>query len=283
MEPLVTAEEQAMVIMAPVPNSDDYTVSVDLWTALTTEIDSVVARIDGGEELAPEDVTNVRSLVKQVESYLTSFNKAMRDAQAKYKGLVAKKLESLGYPKIEAYIQVQRKKQVDDQNARIAAKQAGLRARVEQAMEQTVHVKETALKNELLPAFAARFPVIGSGAKGKDISNWSPYEAIIGNTLKMLDIFFHDKAFDGATNLPVTSATMSQLLAYVRSGDLNLLSVMRQIFAKDAELLTANKLRTEITTKEVALSRIGEILKEEKSADEKLSEIIRITRIAEYL
>lgn len=271
-------------IPAPVPNGNDYTVSAEIWEALKTEINTVVARIDAGEQLSPEDVTNVRSLKKQVETYSTTFNKAMRDAQTKYKDLVNKQLLDLGYNKIDAYILEQRKKQQDEQNTRIATKQNQLRVIVETQLANTVLVKQTALAHELLPAFVSRFPNVNSSAKTKEITNWGPYEAIVKTSLNMLDVFFHDPIFEGAITLPITSATMQQLLKYIRDGQLEHLACMREIFVKDQGYLTQQKLRVEITSKEIALEKITEVLaKEEKSTDQKLAEIDQILRIAQFL
>lgn len=267
-------------IPAPVPNGKDYTVSSEIWEALKDEINVVVNRIEAGEQLSPEDVTNVRSLKKQVEDYLTTFNKAMRDAQAKYKELVHQQLTDLGYDKIETYIVTQRKKQQTEQNTRLIQKRIKLRTLVETQLADTVYVKQTVLANELLPAFTSRFPNVNSSAKTKEISNWGPYEAVVKTTLNMLDVFFGDDVFKGAVTLPITSATMQQLLKYVRDGQLDHLTMMREIFAKDGEYLAQQKLREEITSNEIALDKINTILAEsETSTNEKLTAISQIIRI----
>lgn len=267
-------------IPAPVPNGKDYTVSSEIWEALKDEINVVVNRIEAGEQLSPEDVTNVRSLKKQVEGYLTTFNKAMRDAQAKYKELVHQQLTDLGYDKIETYIVTQRKKQQTEQNTRLIQKRIKLRTLVETQLADTVYVKQTVLANELLPAFTSRFPNVNSSAKTKEISNWGPYEAVVKTTLNMLDVFFGDDVFKGAVTLPITSATMQQLLKYVRDGQLDHLTMMREIFAKDGEYLAQQKLREEITSNEIALDKINTILAEsETSTNEKLTAISQIIRI----
>lgn len=276
----IAAAPAVIQIPAPVPNGKEYTVSSEIWEALKDEINVIVSRIDAGEQLSPEDVTNVRSLKKQVETYLTTFNKAMRDAQTKYKELVSQQLTDLGYDKIETYIVTQRKKQQTEQNTRLVEKQTKLRALVETQLENTIYVKQTVLANELLPAFTSRFPNVNSSAKTKEISNWGPYEAVIKTTLNMLDVFFGDDVFQGAVTLPITSATMQQLLRYVRDGQLDHLTSMREIFAKDADYLAQQKLRAEITSNEVALDKINTILAEsETSTDEKLASISQIIRI----
>lgn len=267
------------LVVAPVPDAAEHTVSAEIWTALTNEINYVAKRIDDGEELTPEDVKKVRSLKNQVEQYLTTFNKAMRDAQTNYKSLIAKRLEILGYGKIENYIQIQKKKQTDEQNKRLVSKQTYLRQMLDVYIAETTYVKDTVLAGNLFPAFTQRFPNVNSSAKDKEIKNWGPYEAVVKTTLHILDTFFNDPIFKGSSLLPVTSATMQQLLKYVREGNLEYLSVMREIFAKDAEYLKTLELRNTIRTKEAAVQKILEIASSEATPDEKLDDIRRIINI----
>ena len=135
----------------------------------------------------------------------------------------------------------------------------------------------------MLPAFAHWFPNVNSSAKDKNILNWEPYEATIKTVLNMLDVFFADPIFPGAVNLPITSATMQQLLAYVLDGDLERLKVMRQIYDQDRPILEEQKLRLQITDKEIALAQIAAIIEQEGSTEEKLCAIGKIIRIAEQL
>ena len=274
---------ESLIIAAPVPNPKEYTVSAEIWMALKEEINSVAARIDAGEELTPEDVVNVKALRKQVGQYLTTFNKAMRGAQEDYKNLLTKQLADIGYPKIENYILQQREKQTAEQNARIAEKQNQLAEILAAKLAETKILKDTALATELLPAFVHRFPNINSAAKTKEIANWGPYEAVIKTTLNILDVFFGDPIFTGAVLLPVTSATMQQLLTYVREGDVKQLSDMRNVFQRDAEYLKILALKKELRTKADALEKITDIVKQEQSDDQKIIEIARIIRIAETL
>lgn len=267
------------LVVAPVPDAAEHTVSAEIWTALTNEINYVAKRIDDGEELTPEDVKKVRSLKNQVEQYLTTFNKAMWDAQTNYKSLIAKRLEILGYGKIENYIQIQKKKQTDEQNKRLVSKQTYLRQMLDVYIAETTYVKDTVLAGNLFPAFTQRFPNVNSSAKDKEIKNWGPYEAVVKTTLHILDTFFNDPIFKGSSLLPVTSATMQQLLKYVREGNLEYLSVMREIFAKDAEYLKTLELRNTIRTKEAAVQKILEIASSEATPDEKLDDIRRIINI----
>lgn len=279
-EDSITTEESTTLIAAPVVNPEEHTVNAELWNALTAEINTVVARIDNNEELTPEDVQRVRGLKKEVEDYLTTFNRAMKDAQATYKSLIAKQLESLGYTRIETYIAAQRQKQTNEQNDRLSKKMNTLKTLIGNVLAGTTYVKNTALVGELTSLICVRFPAIKSAAKNKDITNWEPYEAIIKTNLEMLDTFFGDPIFKGAVTLPLSSSTMQQLMKYLRSGDINELREMRVIFARDKPHLDHQKLVEVITSKEVALDIIRNYMNSTDSADNKLANMSKVINIA---
>ena len=274
--------EESLVV-APVLDASEYTVSNTVWEALTEEINAVVTRIDAGEELVPEDVSRVRQLKNQVDSYLSAFNKAMRTAQTNYKELLANQLQQLGYDKIDSYIQMKRAKQTEEQNQRLLTKQTAFNELVSVALTSTTHVKDTALATELLPALMHRFPKLNSASKNAEVVNWGPYQSVIETTMKMLDCFFADKSFEGATRLPITSATYQQLLSYVRDGNLEHLKIMRDVFAKDTHYLEMVTLRDEITTKDIGLSKIESLLLSDLSIDDKVANINKIMSIVNNL
>lgn len=267
------------LVRASVPNPEEYTVSAEIWEALTTEINTVVGRIDAGEVLTNEDVKKVRSLKKQVDTYLTTFNKAMRSAQDSYKQVIAKQLDDLGYNKIEVYIQKQHAAQVQEQNQRMSAKMGKLKEIIDAKIEGTAKLKETTLASELLPAFTSRFPEINSGAKNKEVSNWAPYEAVITSVVRILDAFFCQ--YPKTCQLPLMSATMRNLLQYVKDGNIEHISDMPSAIKADEHLIRQWELRQEITDEGVALNKIHDILEQEElSAREKLNRIGTIIQIA---
>ena len=267
------------LVRASVPNPEEYTVSAEIWEALTTEINTVVGRIDAGEVLTNEDVKKVRSLKKQVDTYLTTFNKAMRSAQDSYKQVIAKQLDDLGYNKIEVYIQKQHAVQVQEQNQRMSAKMGKLKEIIDAKIEGTAKLKETTLASELLPAFTSRFPEINSGAKNKEVSNWAPYEAVITSVVRILDAFFCQ--YPKTCQLPLMSATMRNLLQYVKDGNIEHISDMPSAIKADEHLIRQWELRQEITDEGVALNKIHDILEQEElSAREKLNRIGTIIQIA---
>lgn len=267
------------LVRASVPNPEEYTVSAEIWDALTTEINTVAGRIDAGEILTNEDVKKVRSLKKQVDTYLTTFNKAMRSAQDSYKQVIAKQLDDLGYNKIEVYIQKQHAAQVQEQNQRMSAKMGKLKEIIDAKIEGTITLKKTTLAAELLPAFTSRFPEINSGAKNKEVSNWAPYEAVITSVVRILDAFFCQ--YPKTCQLPLMSATMRNLLQYVKDGNIEHISDMPSAIKADEHLIHQWELRQEITDEGVALNKIHDILEQEElSAREKLNRIGTVIQIA---
>lgn len=276
-------KKEPAIILAPVPDARDYTLSAEIWGTLMEEIDNVTGRIAAGEELVPEDVARVRALKKQVDSYLTAFNKACKASQDKYKKLVEQQLNSFGYPVIEQYIDKKRKEQANNQTLKIAEKQKQLHSIIKERVDATYALKDTALAGNLFSAFTYRFPNVNSAAKDKEINNWEPYKSVIDSTIMVLDVFFTDPSYAGAMQLPITSATMQCLLSYVRDGNANRLLTIGGQFAKDAGILKNTRLRQEIKDKGTALTRIKGIMEQELPVDEKIRGIADIIRIAETL
>lgn len=270
-------------IVPPVPDAKKHTMSSEIWSALISEINGLAKRIKNKEELVPDDVARVRALRKQVDNYLTVFNKSLNNARDSYKRLVEKQLADIGYPFIEQYIAVQRGKQTEQWNKVIAEKQGRLHEIVLDAVNGTMFVKDTQIAGSILPAFTHRFPKVNSAAKDNEIKNWSPYQAVVSQTVMVLDVFFSDEAYKTARMLPIASATMQALLSYVRDGNIGHLTNMKGLLEKDAEQINMAVLRQEITTKELALKRISSIMKQELPADKKIKGIADIIRIAENL
>lgn len=248
-------------LSVPVISASGYTVSAELWQQLEDEIKLVSDRIEAGEDMVPEDVAKVRSLKSQVDAYVTSFNKAARDAQAKYRRLIDERLAELGFPKVEAFIAKKREEQTRTTNERITVKMDTLRNLTEGLLSRTVKLKDTSLAQELLPAFAARFPKVQSGAKNAEIKNWTPYYQIVSHTITVLDMFFQEPIYADAVLLPLHSGTMRELLAYVKDGGAAHLTKILDIYEADAPLLRVEKLKRSLHGKEDGLRHIASVLK----------------------
>lgn len=254
----------ATELLVPVPAAADYSVSAELWQRLEDEIQMVSRRIDNGDELVPDDVVNVQKLKKQVDTYVTSFNKAMRDAQGKYRKLVDSRLTELGFNKIEQFVAEKRHEQSTAQNNRISYKMESLRNLSEGLIAQTKRLKDVPVAKELLPAFTARFPKVQSGAKTNDIMDWTPYFAIMSRTVNILDTFFCDPKYEDAALLPLSSGTIRELLAYVKDGKDEHLANVQVKYKEDQGYIRVEKLRAVLVSKEDGLQRIRKILDDMK-------------------
>lgn len=254
------AAERSAEMLAPVPSAADHSVSADLWNRLEAEIEAVSVRIDAGEKLVPDDITNVRKLKSEVDSYVTGFNKAMRDAMDNYKKMVARRLADLGFDRIEQFVAMKRAEQSRDQDARIAVKMDALKMLSDGLIARTTKLKDMSVASELLPAFVARFPKVQSGAKGNDITDWKPYFSVMYHTVMVMDTFFNDPVYADAGLLPIYSGTIRELLAYARDGKQEHLEAVRTKYGQDAELIRIEKLRRSLTSKEDGIFHIRHIL-----------------------
>lgn len=248
--------------LAPVPSASDYTVSADLWQRLEAEIQSVSARIEGGDELTPDDVKNVKALRNQVESYVTDFGRAMKSAEAEYKRMVNQRLNDLGYNVIEEFTAKKRQEQKSLENGRITAKMENLKTIVDGLLARTSKLKDLPMSKELLPAFTARFPNVQSGAKSKDINDWKPYFAVIQRVLNIMDTFFCDPKYEDAALLPLHSGTIRELLSYARDGKEEHIANVVARFREDQTIIETEKLKQELKTKADGIEHIQNILEE---------------------
>lgn len=273
-----TTQTKTTELLAPVPAASDYSVSADLWQRLEEEIQIVSQRIENGEELMPEDVANVRKLKSQVDSYATSFNKAMRDAQGKYRGMLDRRLTELGYDTIEQFVAKKKQEQSNIQNARIAYKMGTLKNLSDGLLERTERLKDTPMAKELLPAFTARFPKIQSGAKNNDINDWKPYFAVMSHAVSVMDTFFRDPKYEDAILLPIYSGTIRELLAYAKDGSEEHLANVKVKYQEDQYLIRTEKLKQSMKTKAEGVEHIQKIL-EDMGDLSSLSEAVKTMRM----
>lgn len=272
-------------LSVPVPTAADYSVSAELWERLESEVKSVSARIQAGEELIPDDVTNVRKLKTQVDQYVTSFNKAMRESQDKYKKMISGMLTNIGYDFIEEFVAKKKQEQSIIQNNRIAYKMESLKNLSDGLLARTKRLKDVPMAKELLPAFTARFPKVQSGAKNNDINDWKPYFNIMLHTVTVMDTFFCDPKYEDAVLLPLHSGTIRELLAYVKDGKEEHLANVKIKFKEDEYFIREEKLKRSIKSKADGINYIQQILEDmnDSSGISEAAKQVRIEQIWEEI
>ena len=257
----------ATELLAPVPSASDYSVSADLWQRLEDEVIAVSNRIAAGDDLVPDDVANVQKLKKQVDNYVTGFNKAIRDASSDYRKLVDRRLAEIGFNNIEEFVHKKRQEQTAEQNKRIAYKMEMLKNISEQLIIRTKTLKDTPVAKELLPAFVARFPKVQSGAKTNAIDDWRPYFNIMAHAVSLLVAFFADPQYEDAVMLPLYSTTIRELLAYARDGNPNHLENLKEHYKEDQEYIRIEKMKQRLLTTEDGIKEIQGILEDIDNMD----------------
>lgn len=257
----------ATELLAPMPSAADYSVSAELWQRLEDEIILVSDRIKAGEELVPDDVVNVQKLKKQVDNYVTGFNRAIRDASVDYRKLVDRRLTEIGFNTIDDFVKKKRQEQTAEQDKRVAYKMGMLKNIAEQLIMRTKILKDMPVAKELLPAFVARFPKVQSGAKSNDINDWRPYFNIMAHTVSLIDTFFSDPGYEDATFLPLYSSTIKELLAYARDGNPEHLEDFKSRYEEDQKYIREEKLRQRLQTKEDGIREISSILEDINNMD----------------
>ena len=251
--------EEVLPEIVPVVDLSEHAIANELWEALESEIHTVVTKIDSGEALAPEDVKRAQSLRRQVEDHTAEFKRAMVRAQKGYQTEVAKRLQDMGYNRIETYVQGKRNEQTAEQNARLTLKMDTLTEIVQAVTSETNLVKDTSLAPGLNTLFTARFPNVKSAAKTKDINDWEPYRQVIRANLELVDAFLMDERYADAWAYPVHSKTMQQIIKYLRDGDIEHMTTMKEAYDADQSIREDLFLRENVTTKAQTLALIGEL------------------------
>lgn len=266
--------------IVPVVDLSEHTIANELWEALESEIRTVVTKIDSGEELAPEDVKRAQSLRRQVENHTTEFKRTMVLLQKGYQSEVAKRLHNIGYSRIETYVQDKRNEQTAEQNARLALKMETLTEIVQAVASETNLVKNTALAPGLNTLFTTRFPNVKSAAKTKDINDWEPYRQVIRANLTLVDAFLMDERYADAWTYPIHSKTMQQITKYLRDGDVEHMTTMKEAYDADQSIREDIFLRENVTTKAQTIALIGELASGDTSNTNEI--LINIARLVAH-
>lgn len=262
-------------------NVDDHIVSDDIWETIEQEITSVVAEIDAGTELTPQDVKRVRSLRNQIDDYVKSFNRAMVSAQKDYKASVQRMLDDLGYDRIESYIKMKRSEQTAAENERVQEKLDTFTTIVNDAVQNTTVVKDVIPSSDIVSLFYNRFEKLKSGAKSKMVSDWIPYRAVVDANLETVDALLQENP--AIRILPSMSMTMKAITNFLRTGDDTSLQNITEVMKQDKPLLEQAVLRQQMHTKADALNMIKEVYESEATDTDKIDNISKIMGVASQL
>lgn len=254
--------------------SEQYEVSPELWTELESEIRAVVAKIQSGEQMTPDDVANVKNLNKRIDEFGTKYNRALTAAGKEYKSRLVTRKTELGYDLITQFIAHKKAEQDAAINARLSAKLEHFNRLLNNALVEHPYINSTGLRETVINNFIGRFPKVNSGAESNEIKNWTPIETVINTSLGVVEEKL--QATPVMMQLPIYSQTMKSFSAYLRTGDVSNLDNLTEKLTNDRPLLETVILKSQLQSESDVVAMISSIIASEVSDNEKLAQISKV-------
>ena len=251
----------------------NYQIAASTWDAISNEVRRLKMSIDNDVELTPEDVKEVRRLVKLVTNASTEYNKALTASYKNYKAMLSQKLNEIGYDVIDAYIVKKRNEQQSIVSERLTAKVDKFTRIVHEALEQTQKLKRASFAQAIPSQMLVLFPKVNSGAITNDIADWTPISFMVKQVIDHAETKMNDLIL----SLPSTSNVANTFGQYFRSADRGLLVDMIAVIKQDEEWLMNKHIATQLNSEQDVLSMI-EQLAHEKS-DQSLAQIRKLLTI----
>lgn len=270
------SEKKESNVALPEFDNSQYMVQSTVWNELTTETTRLNQLIDSGYALTPEDVKDVRALAKTVKDYGVLYRRAITKRATEYKNLLNTKLTEIGYDKIEQYVDIQKRKAAKERNDRLTDKLNTFSKLVDTCLAKTKAVRNSRFTSLVASNLAHRYPSINSGAKAKEIKDWSIIKLTIQNSLNAVDVVLLE--YPILLDLPASSSSINTILSYLSTGNDDFLSdnVMHDAMIQDEELIRNIAVKKQITNDHDALDQISKILNNDMTESNKVKSIYRL-------
>ena len=253
--------------------TNNYQISASTWDAISAEVQRLTPAIQADKDLTPDDVKEVRRLVKLINDASSAYNKALTASYKEYKAMLSKKLNEIGYGYIDEYITKKRNEQQTAISNRLNAKVERFTEIVHLAIHKTNLLKNSQFTASIPSQMMALFPKINSGAINNEISDWAPIELVVNDIISHAD----EKMIELFTQLPATSNTAKTFGQYFTKGDRVLLANIMDVVRTDQEWLMNRHIAQQMQT-EIDLLGMIEAVAHDKT-DESLSQIRRLISI----
>lgn len=251
----------------------NYQIATSTWDAITHEVSRLTPLIESNADLTPDDVKEIKRLVKEVENASKEYNKALTASYKQYKTMLSHKLEEIGYSTIDKYIIKRRKEQQDAISTRLTNKINKFTEMVRDAISKTTNLKNTTFTAPIPSQMLALFPSVNSGAVSKDISDWSPIELMVNELITYADT----KTNTLITELPATSFVANTFGQFFTTGDRSLLDNINEVLRNDSEWLMNRHVALQLDSEATLLKTIAEIAGE--NTPESVAQIKRLLTI----
>lgn len=258
-----------------------YMVPETMWHDIENEINELRQRIANNDDIQPEDVVQVQNLVKQVDDFGTNYTRAINKTSKEYKAYLQYKLKELKYDEITAYIAKRRAEHDKEVTARMTAKIAKLNEIINNELALHPTLAATGLKETLPNLFIGRFPKINSGAVSNEIKNWKPIESVIKTQMDKVEELLNLNPT--ICFLPIYSQTFQTLARYFRSGDINILASIPEVFKTDADLLRNIIIKQQMSTSDDLLKLVSDVMASTVDNETKIKQIKQLLLIWDTL
>ena len=211
-----------------------------------------------------------------MKDYGVLYRRAITKRATEYKNLLNTKLTEIGYDKIEQYVDIQKRKAAKERNDRLTDKLNTFSKLVDTCLAKTKAVKNSKFTSLVASNLAHRYPAINSGAKAKEIKDWSIIKLTIQNSLNAVDVVLLE--YPILLNLPASSSSINTILSYLSTGNDDFLSdnVMHDAMIQDEELIRNIAVKKQITNDHDALDQISKILNNDMTESNKVKSIYRL-------
>lgn len=252
------------------------------WEALQAETQRVLALLDNGdEELTPDDIKDVRALKRELDMSIKEYNKRIRQTADNYKQLAEEKLEEIGYPRIEAFVEQKKQEHKNELNQRINTKQAKFRALVEDALDKTEFLSNLSIAAHFEAGLLQLFPDVSSGAKNKENMDEETISKVINHIFKAIETNLTElPKSQWVIQLPPQSNTLRLVMDIIRTGDLKQATSIADAYKQDQYYIEDLQLMQAVTSTSSALAVIQAILNSDRDEETKLAYIRRISQLS---
>lgn len=251
----------------------------EIWEQLTQESAKVAQKYTESSTLTKTDIKEVQSIKKQIDTYLKSYKSAIKEKTKLYEEMINAKLEESGYVALENLLNEIKAKNKTEQNKRISDKMDYVNELIRKYKNEYFGNKELKISTDCLSHILKLFPDLSSGAKNKEIKDWSIIENIIKNLYKESSEALDNVSKEQLEILPLSSDLYSNLTTYFRTGDFDLLENISSITETDAKYIKTYKLEEVLKDPDALLEKISSILTD-KQYDSKMK-VFRIERLIE--
>ena len=251
----------------------------EIWEQLTQESAKVAQKYTESSTLTKTDIKEVQSIKKQIDTYLKSYKSAIKEKTKLYEEMINAKLEESGYVALENLLNEIKAKNKTEQNKRISDKMDYVNELIRKYKNEYFGNKELKISTDCLSHILKLFPDLSSGAKNKEIKDWSIIENIIKNLYKESSEALDNVSKEQLEILPLSSDLYSNLTTYFRTGYFELLENISSITETDAKYIKTYKLEEVLKDPDALLEKISSILTD-KQYDSKMK-VFRIERLIE--